>query len=230
MMFCVYGLLFAILAGAALELASSPPTKSFELTAADHIHPIGVRVTADRHLGKRCVRIVGVQDFRSDQVAILEGSEFESGVIEADVAGRPLPGASPGARGFVGIAFRAAQDGSSFECFYIRPTNGRSEDQVRRNHSVQYISVPGFTFDILRKEAPEKYESYVDLVPGEWTQLRIEVEGTKARLFVHRASQPTLVVNDLKVKPRAGAVALWIGDETEAWFRRVVVRETRRPD
>ena len=30
------------------------------------------------------------------------------------------------ARGFVGIAFRVQDDASRFECFYLRPTNGRS--------------------------------------------------------------------------------------------------------
>ena len=55
-------------------------------------------------------------------------------------------------RGFVGVAFRVAADQSRFECIYLRPTNGRVEDQVRRNHSVQYISVPGFPWPFLRKE------------------------------------------------------------------------------
>jgi hypothetical protein len=53
---------------------------------------------------------------------------------------------------------------SGFECFYLRPTNGRADDQVRRNHSVQYISFRGFPW--YRLESPEKYESYTDLVPA----------------------------------------------------------------
>jgi hypothetical protein len=141
------------------------------------------------------------------------------------VSGEPGPGAAQAARGFVGIAFRVASDQSKFECFYLRPTNGRADDQVRRNHSAQYISFPEFPWQKLRKEFPEKYESYVDLVPGEWTKVRIEVKAGKARLFVHGASQPTLIVNDLKLGETNGAVALWIGPGTVAHFANVRVTQ-----
>ena len=115
-------------------------------------------------------------------------------------------------------AYRVAADLSRFECFYLRPTNGRAEDQVRRNHSAQYMSPPDFPWPRLRKEFPEKYESYVDLVPGEWTKVRIEVNGNKGRLFVHGSTQPTLVINDLKLAGSEGAIALWIGPGTIAHF------------
>jgi hypothetical protein len=97
-------------------------------------------------------------------------------------------------------------------------------DQVRRNHSTQYGSHPDFSFARLRKESPEKYESYVDLVPGTWTRMRIEVAGTTARLFVHNAPQPALVVTDLKLGTSAGGVALWIGAGTEGFFSNVSIR------
>jgi len=57
---------------------------------------------------------------------------------------------------------------------------------------------PAMIFDRLRGEAPGQYESYADLVPGEWTHLRIEVSGATARLYVGAATQPTLIVRDLK--------------------------------
>ncbi len=34
----------------------------------------------------------------------------------------------------------------------------------------------------------------------------------------HNAAQPCLIVNDLKLDPRTGAVALWIGPGTEGYF------------
>jgi hypothetical protein len=89
---------------------------------------------------------------------------------------------------------------------------------VRRNHSTQYISHPDFPWHRLRKEFPEKYESYADLVPGEWTKLKIEARGDKARLYVHNAAQPVLVVNDLKQGQSQGQIALWIGPGTVAHF------------
>lgn len=156
-------------------------------------------------------------------VAIVDGSEFGDGVIEAEVAGKPAAGSNDTARGFVGIAFRVNDDASRYECFYLRPTNGRADDQLRRNHSTQYVSFPDFPWHRLRKESPGVYESYADLVVGEWTKVRIEVSGTKARLYVNGASQPALVVNDLKLGATAGKIALWVGDGTEAYFSKVTV-------
>ena len=71
---------------------------------------------------------------------------------------------------------------------------------------------------LLRKDFPGKYETYVDLLPGEWTKVRIEVRGTEARLFVNRVAQPTLLVDNLRQGQSKGAVALWIGPGTVAHF------------
>ena len=156
------------------------------------------------------------------QLVILNKTEFQDGVIEIELTGEPAANAGEGARGFVGVAFRvnldAAKDAAKYECFYLRPTNGRADDQVRRNHSTQYISHPDFPWQRLRKEFPEKYESYVDVIPGEWTKLKIEVRGDKARLYVQGAPQPVLVVNDLKLGQSQGQIALWVGTGTVAHF------------
>ena len=152
------------------------------------------------------------------RLAVIKKSVLGDGVIEATLAGELAPGAGEAARGFVGVAFHVSEDASKFECFYLRPTNGRSEDQVRRNHSTQYISSPDFPWYRLRKEFPEKYESYADIVPGEWTRIRIEIKGTNAKLFVNGATQPALVVSDLKLGAGTGAVALWVGPGTVAQF------------
>ena len=156
------------------------------------------------------------------QLVILNKTDFQDGVIEIELAGEPGSNAGEGARGFVGVAFRVsldeAKDAAKYECFYLRPTNGRADDQVRRNHSAQYISHPDFPWHRLRKEFPEKYESYVDLVPGEWTKLKIEARGDKARLYVQDASQPVLIVNDLRHGQSQGQIALWIGPGTVAHF------------
>ena len=157
------------------------------------------------------------------RLLILKKSAFSNGVIELDLAGDTLPSAEAGARGFVGVAFRTDLDGNSFECFYLRPKNGRVADQVRRNHALQYISVPGFPWQRLRREFPEQYESYADLVPGEWTKIRIEVAGVTARLFVNGSVQPALIVNDLKQGNGAGAIALWVGPGTVAYFANLQV-------
>lgn len=186
------------------------------------LKPNKVKSEPATYKGKTGVRVTDAvqaqNEANEDRLVVLTGTKFTNGVIEADVSGEPAAGAGEGARGFVGIAFRIADDLSRFECFYVRPTNGRADDQVRRNHSTQYGSHPDFDFARARKEAPEKYESYVDLEPGVWTKYRIEVEGSNARLYVHGAEQPCLVVKDMKLPPREGSVALWVGPGTEGYF------------
>ena len=159
-----------------------------------------------------------------EQLARIDDLEFSNGVIEVELAGAPAPDAPEGARGFVGIAFRLQPDNQTYDAFYLRPTNGRADDQERRNHAAQYISHPAWTWSRLRKETPSKYESYVDLEPGVWTKVKIDVRGSVARLFVHDSTQPTLIVNDVKTGANGkGAVALWLDAGTVAHFRNLRV-------
>lgn len=168
--------------------------------------------------GRNAIQVIAKPDAaNATSYALVKDASFRDGVIEVDLAGQPAAGAGAGARGFIGIAFRIRDDGR-YEYIYLRPTNGRADDQVRRNHSTQYSSHPDFDFARSRQEAPEKYESYVDLQPGVWTKYKIEVDGAKARLYVNGAEQPCLIVNDLKLGPREGGVALWIGPGTEGYF------------
>ena len=186
----------------------------------------GLRVIIAPEAKARLAQATAGQPASPEQLALIDGTDFTNGVIEAEIAGAPAPDAPPGARGFVGIAFRVKPDLRTYDAFYLRPTNGRADDQLRRNHSAQYISHPHWPWFRLREETPGKYESYVDLEAGKWIRIRIEVQGERARLFVHGQSQPTLVVNDLKTGPEArGGVALWIDSGTVAHFR--AVRVTR---
>jgi hypothetical protein len=189
--------------------------------APDQLELYQVKADAVSYKGQAAVRITDIAPASlgdAGRLAVIDGSSFEDGVIELDVTGDTAPNADVTLRGFVGLAFRIVPDRSSFECFYLRPKNGRSEDQLQRNHSAQYISPPGYPWQRLRSETPGKYESYVDLVPGEWTHLKLVVAGAKAQMYVNGSSQPTLIVSDLKQPRAAGAVALWVGPGTIAHF------------
>ena len=187
-------------------------------------------VTAGRYRGSDALEVRLTGPYRGpdkDTYAFIPGLDFHDGTIEVDVAGSPLADAPSGARGFIGVAFRIDANGGSYACegIYIRPTNGRAEDQIRRNHSTQYFSYPGYDFDRLQREAPGGYESYADLVPGEWTHLRIEVSGATARLTIGAATQPALIVNDLKRGADAhGTVGLYVDNGTDGHFRNLSVR------
>jgi len=192
--------------------------------ALDQLELHNVAAEAVNYNGKPAVRVDALPDAANGaSYAILKGSHFHNGTIEVELAGQPGGKAGPGARGFIGIAFRV--EGNRFEYIYLRPTNGRADDQIRRNHSTQYAAYPEFDFDRLRKESPEKYESYVDLESGVWTKYRIVVNGKKARLFVHRAPQPCLIVNDMKLGDSEGAVALFVGPGTEGYFANLKITQ-----
>ena len=178
-----------------------------------------VRATAAEYRGNIAIHVTqepGVQG--EDTLAIVSRTELQDGVIEVDLAGAPAPGAFGDARGFIGVAFRVQPDAARFELLYLRPTNGRAEDQLRRNHSTQYVSFPDWPWQRTRQETPGLYESYADLEPGVWTKVKIVLAGGKARLYVHGAEQPCLIVNDLKLPPAKGAIGLWAGPGTDGYF------------
>ncbi|WP_188768119.1 hypothetical protein [Emticicia aquatilis] len=173
--------------------------------------------------GKEVVKIEADTTIKGTDEATfvkIKDLDFKNGVIEVKVLSRLMKNAPAFARGFIGLAFRIGDKNSTFESIYIRPTNGRADDQIRRNHSIQYFAFPDFRFDKLRKTDPEKYESYADMGLNEWITLRIEVAGQKAKLFVNNAKQPSLIVNDLKLgADKAGNIGLWIGNWTEGYFK-----------
>jgi hypothetical protein len=169
--------------------------------------------------GKKALQLVReAGDEGQDAMAIVKGAQLGDGELEIELSGEPGKGAAAAARGFVGIAFRVIDDGKKFECIYLRPTNGRADDQIRRNHSVQYESIPEFPWFRMRKEFPEKYETYVDLEPGVWTKYKLVIAGKSAKLYVHGGVQPTLIVNDLRLDAATGGIGLWAGPGTLAHF------------
>lgn len=186
----------------------------------ENILPYGVTIRETNYKGRDALELIQTRDIDSMYTfAVVKNTSFHNGTIEATISGEPKKGALQTARGFVGISFRVSADTSKSETFYIRPTNGRSEDQERRNHSLQYISHPGYPWQLLRKNTPEKYESYTDLIPGEWTKLKIVVQDEQARLYINDATQPNLIVNDLKQgEDTKGNIALWIAVGTHAYF------------
>lgn len=215
---------FAAVAALSLGLMAAAPSLS-----PDRVETVGnLAVEAARFEGRAALKVtdLGPPNGHIEKLIVLPGSDFGDGEIEVLVAGSPAAsGANAGARGFVGVAFRLAADRKSAEVMYLRPTNGRADDQERRNHAVQYQSPPDWPWDRLRRETPSRYESYADMEPGKWIRLRIVVQGDKARVFVNGADQPALIVGDLKGGAgRRGAIALWVGPGTVAHFADLTVK------
>jgi len=196
----------------------------FPLNTTDELEMINAEASVVEFKGKTGLRVTGVTG-PHETLVIIPNVEFVNGTIEVEVSGEPAEGSPETSRGFVGLAFRVNEltDHFQYECFYIRPTNGRADNQVQRNHAMQYTSHPDYPWYRLRKESPKKYEAYADMQPGEWIKMKIEVRGETAKFYLHGNDQPNLIVNDLKLGDGEGGIALWLHSTTLAHYRNLIV-------
>jgi hypothetical protein len=208
---------------------TNPQSLKLALDSTAGIEPANGQLKVVDYRGRRALQLVplaGHEAADDSMLAVLTNSDFKNGVIELEVAGAPRKDAAPNMKGFIGLAFRLQEEEKEpkLEMFYIRPSNARLDDQLARNHSVQYVSEPGYGWQKLRADSPGVYESYADLETGAWTKLKIVVSGAKAQFYVNGATQPCLVVNDLKQGESHGKIALWAHSTTEAYFSRISIQ------
>lgn len=186
------------------------------------LEAIGVNMLLQKLDGQDVVQVVKDSAVKADDEPTfvrVKGYDFQDGTIEVSVLSKLRADAPAHARGFIGVAFRINETNSKFECIYIRPANGRADDQVRRNHSIQYFSYPDYKFDRLRRETPERYESYADMGLNEWIRIKIVVKGMQAKLYLNGKTEPALIVNDLKHgEGQSGAIGLFVDIGTEGYF------------
>jgi hypothetical protein len=210
----------------AVALVQDAKEVRYRLDNRKGLVPVGGRLESVTYRGRSALHLVPAagDEHSEDMIALLTGPDFKDGVIEIEVAGAPLSNAPPDSRGFIGLGFRVQDKGSKGEYFYLRPTNARCDDQLRRNHSTQYVSAPDYPWERLRKENPGVYESYADMDTGAWTRMKIVVSGTKALLYVNGASQPALVINDLKLGDSHGQIGRWAHNSTDAYFSNLTVK------
>ncbi|OUF39377.1 hypothetical protein AZZ64_002074 [Enterobacter cloacae] len=154
--------------------------------------------------------------------------DFCDGEIELWIASELVPEAPAYARGFIGVSFRIDEQGQ-FESIYLRPTNSQADDQVRRNHSVQYVAFPEYRFDRLRRESPEQYETYAELELARWMHMRVVVEGQRAVLYLNHSEKSAFIVNGLKLgSNQRGGVGVWLESGTIAYFRELKVSKKKQ--
>ncbi|QNI36947.1 family 16 glycoside hydrolase [Edaphobacter albus] len=191
--------------------------RSFAFTDTADLIPRGAKTEVVEYKGRKALHII-TQSKTGSGFTLLKDVEFRDGTIEADVAAKITT--PPGVRmpGFIGIAFRARPDASRYELFYLRPGNSKAEDQAMRNHSVQYSSEPDFGWPVLRTQWPAIYEAYTDMQPGEWTRVKIEVHGRRAKLYINGSPNPSLIVDGLKGEDLRGGIGLYSFMGEEAYF------------
>jgi len=151
-------------------------------------------------------------------VAYLRGVEFGNGTIELDIRGKDVQGQS-----FVGVAFHGVDD-TTYDAVYLRPFNFKTDDPVRHNHAVQYVSHPTYPWQKLRAEHPGEYEQPVTPAPDPngWVHVRVVVASPKVSVFVADATEPSLVVSQLSHRAK-GRVGLWVGNGSDGDFANLIL-------
>lgn len=154
-------------------------------------------------------------------VAWLKGVEFSNGVIEFDVRGEDLKQHS-----FVGIAFHGAND-STFDAIYLRPFRFKETTDSLRSRSIQYISLPGYTWRVLRARAPGAYEHSIEPSPdpNAWVHMRVVVQGDRVSTFINGAEEPSLVVKKLTAL-HTGRVGFYVADTSGGDFANITITRT----
>ena len=205
----------AVLVGILVVSACSPRETVFEGFGEDarRLRVVDRQVT--RIPDRNGVRL---EPASGNAVAWVEGTDFRSGTIEVDIRGREEL-----QQNYVGVAFHR-QDDDTYEAVYLRPFNFRATDPIRRQHAVQYISLPEFDWPELREKFPEEFENPVEasLVPTDWVRLRVVVEDSKVRVHVGPGSEVTLEVRKLGAH-EGGQVGLWVGNVSGGDFANLVV-------
>jgi hypothetical protein len=148
----------------------------------------------------------------------LKNVDFSYGTIELDIRGR-----NEFLKSFPGIAFHASDTSRNYEVVYFRPFNFRHADPVRRTWSVQYMSLPEYGYDRLRKENTGQFESEIlpNPKPEDWIHARIVIKKDSIKVYVNGMDKPSLAVRTLQ-KRSNGMFCLW-ADATTADFANLVI-------
>jgi hypothetical protein len=157
---------------------------------------------------------------------LLNLDDFENGTIEVMMYSQlQKPAPYSGIAGFIGMFFRVSENDSSFEAIYIRPKVGRVNNQLFRNHTVQYIAYPHFKFDTLRKIAPFRYEGSAPVALNEWIKMRIEINGETAEMFINDTKYSTFIVDKLLGANKKGGIGLYVDIGTIGYFKNLKVNK-----
>lgn len=151
-----------------------------------------------------------------DGILWLKDLDFSNGTISFDVKGKDDQGKS-----FIGLAFHGVND-STFDAVYFRPFNFHNKD--RNKHSVQYISMPFYSWDKLREDHPGRYENVITPIvdPNEWFHVTILVDHPKIKVFVNDSTEPALEVAQLS-QHKSGWLGFWVGNNSEGDFRNLKI-------
>ncbi len=153
-----------------------------------------------------------------DGILWLKDHSVQNGTIDLDIKGRDIRGES-----FVGLAFHGV-DRNNFDLIYFRPFNFESKE--KQGNSVQYVSLPDFTWQRLRQENPGVYESSPSPVPNpsDWFHATIVIRYPKVEVYVENADEPSLTVEQLSTR-KEGWIGFWVGSNSEGEFKNLRIKK-----
>ncbi|MEP0266868.1 hypothetical protein [Dokdonia sp.] len=155
---------------------------------------------------------------KGDGMAIIKDLDFDTGIIELELKGENTPGKS-----FVGIAFNIQND-STYEAVYFRPFNFKSEEKIRREHSVQYIFHPTYTWRFLRTNNEGQYEAEYPRQPSpeDWFGVQIKIDDRK--VYVYDKETNTELLSIKRLSPQVSdRIGLWTGFNSKGEFRNLKI-------
>jgi sugar lactone lactonase YvrE len=155
------------------------------------------------HLGRTCLA----------GSAYLKDVDFRDGVIEVDLLVTDVDRKS-----YPGINFHV-QSQTDYERFYVRPHRApiypdalQYTPSIRGIAGWQLYSGAGFTAE-------------AGIPENEWIHIRLEVLGTRARVFVGDSDRPGLVIDELKHGASGGTISLIGSDDGTTYFSDFAFRE-----
>lgn len=153
-----------------------------------------------------------------DGLAVLKEIAFESGTIEVELLGENNPGKS-----FIGLAFNI-QEEENFEAIYFRPFNFVATEQSRKDHMVQYVNHPEYTWYKLREERTMEFENEIPAPPDpdDWFKAIIKVSEKSVEVYVDSKTEPVLKVERL-TSNKSDKIGLWVGNGSSGRFRSLVI-------
>jgi len=161
---------------------------------------------------------VALDAAQSDGLAVLKDVVFDGGTIEVELLGENNPG-----RSFIGIAFNI-RDEETYEAVYFRPFNFVATEQLRKDHMVQYICHPEFTWFKLREERTGEFENEIPAPPDpdDWFKATVKVLDKHVEVYLEGKADPVLKVERLRSN-ESGKLGLWVGNGSSGRFRKMVL-------
>lgn len=155
-----------------------------------------------------------------DGMAIINDLSFNEGIIELELKGENIQQKS-----FVGIAFNIQND-STYEAVYFRPFNFQSDKKISREHSIQYIYHPKYTWRFLRTNNEGQFESEYPQqpIPDEWFAIRVKIDSKKVHVYDQKTNTELLSIDRL-TKQVSNKIGLWTGYDSKGEFRNLKIKK-----